>query len=84
MNLDLPWAVSGPGPDSVTITGLPIGAQVWITSDVTPENLVTDIVTVGADGVTFNLVGGAVYYLWAQKPGYASIIARAFVAQADP
>jgi hypothetical protein len=78
------------GGVSVTIPledqdGNPIGdARVWITSDSDGDTLVDGAYRTDASGeVTFTLIAGTTYYLWAQKDGQQAVEGQSFVAVAD-
>jgi hypothetical protein len=81
---------AGPGdPCTITVTDqidghVIAGAAVWITDDAAGLLLRQGQATTSSDGkVTFRLVDGTTYYLWAEKPGENPINGLAFVAVKD-
>lgn len=59
-------------------------ARVWITADADGDTLVDGAYRTDTSGnVTFTLIDGDTYYLWAQKAGQQAVSGQAFVAVAD-
>lgn len=79
-------AVSGAaGADAVTLSlgSLGAGALVWVSSDLSGDEVIDSGTANDMGAVTFLLDAGLTYYRWAKKPGVHFTNPAAFVAVAD-